>query len=374
MKKYRIWSLFLAAALLFSLCACGGSSPSEEGKAGSSSAMQGQSGDSAKDDSGNGGEAAGQDSAGTEMNQSSDSAGHELPALPMLTDTRPEEYQEYTFTTLNGDEVTFNRNTRKIVCLFGSQDVVAFGIPLLAYENSTEIEGYESFYEGAEKLLNSSPFSPEEILSFEPELILVNERMSESNIAALSKVAPVIPLYTDSIDFTTRLSYIGEIFGLEDSAEQLIAYADGLRDAMVQQLKDLGLSDKTLTLFTYMGAITIPPERGWFMNTILYDYVGLKRLPNVEKFMQDESGVAYEAISAEKLMEYEGDLVIYAGFGEGTISTYVTENVGWQSLKAVRENRVGILDITPYAQKGVILLEVQYRQILEALKAAAQIG
>ena len=123
-----------------------------------------------------------------------------------------------------------------------------------------------------------------------------------------------------------------------------------------------------------MGAITIPPERGWFMNTILYDYVGLKRLPNVEKFMQDESGVAYEAISAEKLMEYEGDLVIYAGFGEGTISTYVTENVGWQSLKAVRENRVGILDITPYAQKGVILLEVQYRQILEALKAAAQIG
>ena len=143
---------------------------------------------------------------------------------------------------------------------------------------------------------------------------------------------------------------------------------------MVQQVKDLGLSDKTLTLFTYMGAITIPPERGWFMNTILYDYVGLKRLPNVEKFMQDESGVAYEAISAEKLMEYEGDLVIYAGFGEGTISTYVTENVGWQSLKAVRENRVGILDITPYAQKGVILLEVQYRQILEALKAAAQIG
>ena len=108
------------------------------------------------------------------------------------------------------------------------------------------------------------------------------------------------------------------------------------------------------------------------MNTILYDYVGLKRLPAVEQFMQDESGVAYEAISAEKLKEYEGDMVIYAGFGEDTISTYVTENVGWQSLQAVQEDRVGIIDITPYAQKGVILLETQYSQILDALKKAGK--
>ena len=296
----------------------------------------------------------------------------EMPTLPVLTDTRPEEYEEYTFTTLNGDEVTFNRNTRKIVCVFGSQDVVAFGIPLLAYEGTTDITGYEEYYDGAAALVNTSPFSPEEILSYEPELILVNQRMSESNIEALSKIAPVIPLYTDSTDFATRLSYLGEIFGLTDSAKQLISYADGLRDYMVKELKDLGLSDKTLTLFTYMGAISIPPERGWFMNTILFDYVGIKRIPAVEEFMQDESGVAYEAISAENLKQYEGDMVIYAGFGEDTISTYVTENVGWQSLDAVKENRVGIIDITPYAQKGVILLQEQYSQLLAALKTAGQ--
>lgn len=291
--------------------------------------------------------------------------------LPRLTDTRPSEAQEATFTTLNGDQVTYNKNTRKIVCVSGSQDVVAFGIPLLAYEGTTDITGYESFYDGAAALLNSTPFSPEEILSYEPELILVNQKMSASNIAALSKIAPVIPLYTDSTDFTTRLTYIGEIFGLEDQAGQLADYAEALRESMVGKIQDLGLSDKTLTLFTYMGSISIPPERGWFMNTILYDYVGLRRLENVKNFMEDESGVAYEAISAEKLKEYEGDLVIYAGFGETTVSTYVSENVGWQSLDAVRENRVGIIDITPYAQKGVILLQNQYQQILNALKTAA---
>lgn len=294
--------------------------------------------------------------------------------FPELTDTRGEEYKENTFTTLNGDTVTYNMNTRKIVCVFGSQDVVAFGIPLLAYEGTTDTTGYEKFYEGASALINSTPFSAEEILSYEPELILVNQSMGSANIAALSKIAPVIPLYTDSTDFATRLNYIGEIFGLQDSAKQLVEYADSLKKAMTDQMQELGLRDKTLTIFTYMGAISIPPQRGWFMNTIIYDYVGIGRLEKVKEFMEDESGIAYEAISAEKLKDYEGDLVIYAGFGEKDISTYVSENVGWQSLNAVKENRVGIIDITPYAQKGVILLYDQYLQIFEALKTAAQIN
>ena len=142
---------------------------------------------------------------------------------------------------------------------------------------------------------------------------------------------------------------------------------------MIEKLKDLNLSDKTLTIYTYMGAVTIPPDRGWFMNTIIYDYAGIGRLPIVEEFMTDESGMAYQAISAERLKEYEGDLVIFAGFGESDLSTYVTENIGWQSLDAVKEDRVGIIDITPYAQKGVILLDNQYGQVLTALKAAGQI-
>ena len=297
-----------------------------------------------------------------------------LPVMPRLTDTRSEEYKENTFTTLNGDEVTYNMNTRKIVCVFGSQDVVGFGIPLLAYEGSTEIEGYEEFYGDAQALLNTSPFSPEEVLSYEPELILVNQRMNQSQIEQLSKIAPTIPLYTDSTDFATRLAYIGDIFGLQDSAQILISYAQALKDSMVQQLKDLNLSDKTLTIYTYMGNVTIPPDRGWFMNTIIYDYAGIGRLPIVEEFMTDESGMAYEAISAERLKEYEGDMVMYAGFGEDTISSYVTENIGWQSLDAVKENRVGVIDITPYAQKGVILLADQYSRVLEALKVAGGIA
>ena len=109
------------------------------------------------------------------------------------------------------------------------------------------------------------------------------------------------------------------------------------------------------------------------MNVIIYDYLGVKRLENVRAFMQDESGFAYEPISAENLKNYEGDLVFFAGDGQKTITTYVSENEGWKALRAVKENRVGVIDLTPYAQKGVILLYDQYYQILEALKTAAGI-
>ena len=291
--------------------------------------------------------------------------------FPIITDSRDKEEKMVDFITLNGNLVKYNQNTRKIVCTFGSHDVVAFGIPLLAYENSTEIAGFESFYLGASPLIYSTPISAEEILSYHPELILVNEKMDAETIKTLSNVAPVIPLYTDSTNFKQRLTYIGEIFGMNEEAKKLINYADSLKESMVNRIKQLSLQDKTVTLFTYMGGISIPPERGWFMNTIIYDYCGLKRKDNVYDFMNDESVIAYNTISSEKIKDYEGDLVIYAGFGEDTIPTYVSENPGWQNLDAVKENRVGILDITLFQQKGVILLYEQYLQVLNALKVAS---
>lgn len=290
--------------------------------------------------------------------------------FPVLTDTRDTEVKMNTITTLNGMEVTYNMNTRKIVCIHGSQDVVAFGIKLLAYEGTSDITGYEKYYDGASSLVNTSPFSAEEVMSYAPELILVNQRMSSTDIATLSKIAPTIPLYTDSNDFTQRLKYIGNIFGLKEHAEKLSKYAEDLKTSMINTMKGLGLTDKTLTIFTYMGNISIVPERGWFMNTIIYEYVGIKREQKVIDFMQNESTIAYEPISAERIKDYEGDMVMFASDGGTTISTYVTENIGWKSLRAVRENRVGVIDITPYAQKGVILLYNQYYQILEALKVS----
>lgn len=290
--------------------------------------------------------------------------------FPNIEDTRETTYKENTITTINGNSVTYNMNTRKIVCIFGSQDVVAFGIKLLAYEESTDITGYEKYYEGAKQLKNSSPFSYEEVYSYHPELILVNEKMNSSNITTLSKICPVIPLLTDSEDFNNRLKLIGNIFGLEESAKKLVSYADGLKTKMLDTLNKLDLGDKTLTIYTYMGGVSIVPERGFFMNTIIFNYLGVERLDIVKEFMQNESQLAYEPIADSNIKDYEGDLVFFASQGGKTISTFVSEKPGWKILKSVRENRVGVINMDTFAQKGVILLFDQYSQILDAFKVA----
>ena len=69
--------------------------------------------------------------------------------------------------------------------------------------------------------------------------------------------------------------------------------------------------------------------------------------------------------------EYEGDLVIFAGLGEASIPDSVKTNEGYKSLKAVKENRVGCIDMILYSFKDALYMEAQYNQILEALKVAS---
>ncbi|MCR5490697.1 MAG: hypothetical protein K6F32_01035, partial [Bacilli bacterium] len=212
------------------------------------------------------------------------------PDFPMLTDTRPEEEETAVFKTLNGERVEDNKNTRKIVCIFGSPDVVSFGIKILAYEKTTETKGFESLYGDAVALTMN--YSAEEVLSYHPELILVNQAMSQTQRETFSKIAPVIPLYNDSDDVSVRLNYIGEIFGLEESATKLISYAETLQQKTIDEINSWGLGGKTLTVFTYMGGITIPPSRNFFFATILYDYLKFERLQIVKDFMEDDSILA----------------------------------------------------------------------------------
>ena len=314
-----------------------------------------------------------------------------LPEIPVLEDTRPLEAEEYTFTTLSGDSVTYNRNTRRIVALSGAGDLAAFGIKPLAvlaeqvvldsYPTFFEgvsvlaeqavLDSYPTFFEGVSVLEYSQPFNLEEILSYEPELILVYQLMEEENIEQLEKIAPVIPLYRESFDFAERLGYIGEIFGLEEQAQALIDYAAQLQESALTAISDLGLSDKTVSVFYYMDGVSIPPSEYWYFNKILYDYLGMAYTQAAQDFLSDPNNGPFTPISNELLANYEGDLVLYADImGTGEIPEALSTNPGWQNLAAVKEDRIGVLDAVLYAEKDVLYLRAQYEGILSALEKA----
>ena len=240
-----------------------------------------------------------------------------------------------TFTDLNGNEVTYNMNTRRIVALSGAGDLVAFGIRPLAVSGSTTTSGYESFFKGVDLLDYNTPFNAEEILSYKPELILVYQNMEQDNIDKLTKIAPVIPLYRESFDFEVRLGYIGEIFGLEENAETLIEYAEQVKEAQLAKIEGMGIKDKTVSIFYYAQGVSIPPTDSWYFNKIIYDYLGMKRLPIAEEFLENADN-PFTPISNESLRNYEGDIVIYADLSAAGLEPEIPEilqtNPGWKTL------------------------------------------
>lgn len=302
-----------------------------------------------------------------------DSKKEDFPTVPILEDTRDHSAKkEKTITTLNGDSVTYNMNTDKIVSLSSAGDLVSMGIRPLAVDGNAYTTGYNKFFNGVELLKNTQPFDPEEVLSYKPELILVYNTMEKSDIDRLKLIAPVIPIYFDTYDYNLRVSYIGELFGLKENADKLITYAEDTQKAILDEIKKMGIEDKTVTIFTSLQGITIPPDyNGAFaFNHILYDVLKFKKLKIVDDFLNDHSSQAYAAISNEKLKDYEGDLTIYAALDGYEIPEQVSSNVGWKSLKAVKENRVGVINMLLYSFKDILYMEAQYSELLSALKIA----
>ena len=126
---------------------------------------------------------------------SSNNTKLDLPEMPTLVDNREENVKMKTITTLNGDEVTYNANTRKIVALGCAGDILSLGLRPLAVDGNANSNGYEDYFYGVEKLKNTQPFDPEEVLSYYPDLILTYDTMEQKDIAKLEKIAPVIPIY-----------------------------------------------------------------------------------------------------------------------------------------------------------------------------------
>lgn len=123
--------------------------------------------------------------------------------VDILEDTRSETVEMTTITTLNGDEVTYNKNTRRIITLSGTGDVLALGIRPYACDGNVITTGYEDFFTNEVSILNyTQPFNSEELMMYHPDVILVYDTMDISDINKLKKVASqaVIPIYYEEYD------------------------------------------------------------------------------------------------------------------------------------------------------------------------------
>ncbi len=299
----------------------------------------------------------------------------EIESLPVLEDTRGTENENATITDALDREVTYNKNARKIVTLAWESDLIGLGVKPLAVSNTNEAlaEMYASFYKDVEFIDTYNNNFYEAVMAYQPDLII--STTNATWVGNLEKIASTIAVDYAEQDYAVRLNRLAEIFGLQDNAKKLIDYATETKNNAVKKAEQMGLKDKTVTVFGSMQNLMIAHVDFWGAkyDTILFEEFGMKKTQAVEEYLAEANAnnTLFSGVSSEAVPNYEADYTLYCDMtGLKEIPPTVQSNPGWMSLKAVQENRVGIIDFGLYAIKDLICLGEQYNQLFSALEVA----
>lgn len=268
-------------------------------------------------------------------------------------DTTKEE-AVLTIRTVRGD-VEIPDNPKRIVATYGMGDVLALGVkPVATYD--TKGSAYEKEVEG---LPVWEKFEPEEIMQYDPDLILV---VNEEKIDEFSKIAPTVYIPFTTLNMEERITFLGEVLNKkEEAAKVLSEFKEKINNAK-KQLNSKGIIDKKFSIFESNpnGGVWVYGDKWGRGGDLIYSQLGFKA-PDViqnEVIGKDQ----YREISIETIKDYAGDYIIFSGeIGE------LANNPVWQSIPAVKEGHVIPIDFTLFYDIDIYSSNVQLDYIMDKL-------
>ncbi|RLV56667.1 iron ABC transporter substrate-binding protein [Aeromicrobium phragmitis] len=219
----------------------------------------------------------------------------------------------------------------------------------------------------------------ESIVAAEPDLIIGGYRFSDSydEIKAQNPDAVVIEIEPrqgedHASELKRQVEILGEIFGREDDAEEIIAEYD---DAVSAAKEAYNGEDTVVGLITSGGEISYSaPVTGRSIGVL---YPTLELVPAIEQQADDVShgdDISVEAIAAANpdwivVLDRDG-----AGVGEGEYrpaEELISGSQALASVTAVTEDQVVYLDPNFYLTEDIQAYTSLYEQIAEAFSASA---
>lgn len=183
---------------------------------------------------------------GSDDNTSSDSAAANA------------EESEVTIENMYG-EATYNTNPETVVAIGTAVDnLLALGITpdvIVERGDDADADWKNPQLEDVERIPVSEDFPLEEVASHDPDLVVGDTyRIDEDTYNELSKVTNVLPGMDQDANWEPQLQALGEIYGLEDKAQQVIDDDEEAFAAVRDELP--GLEGKT--------ALTVQDRGGQF--------------------------------------------------------------------------------------------------------------
>ena len=326
MKK---WIAFLLAALmLLSLTACGGTNPAAD------TTPEAEAVEAAPE------AAPAEEAAEPEA---------EIETEPEPEPEAEEEVRAVTVTDMSGDEVTITGEVESIVNLWpaGTSSFFVMGagdlITAMAVNNAGIINSWcKVFYPAAADIPAMGGTTPavEELLNLDPDLVIVHPMTVSDGYAQQVRDAgiPAININFSTYDtMITSYTMLGEALGGEyqeklDTWCEMIAEKQAATEAITA---DLGDDDRPVVYYIAGQADSLTTTMG--ANSICADWTRLAGGVYATTLMDEPNTTE---VTAEELFAIDPDVIIVGGTYQHQLVEELQSTDGWKDLSAVVNGRV----------------------------------
>lgn len=234
---------------------------------------------------------------------------------------------ERTIQTSFGD-VKVPETPKRVIATYGMGDLIALGVkPVATYQTSGT-----AYEKEVADLPVWNQFEAEEIMAFDPDLILV---VNQEQYDEVSKIAPTILIPFTQLSMDERVTYLGEILNKQEEAKKALAdFKEKIAKAK-ETLNQRGITSQNFSIFeaSSNGGIWVYGDKWGRGGDLLYSQLGLNAPDIIQKeiIAKDQ----YRELSMESVQDYAGDYIIFSGeLGS------LLDNPVWNSIPAVKAGNV----------------------------------
>lgn len=257
-----------------------------------------------------------------------------------------------TVTDVRG-EVEIPAEPQRIVDLSGNSDILSIlGYKVIGTANSdaydyTKFPSYlEETLKGAEILGYSmqDTMDVEAVMNLNPDLIVIST-VQEKMYDQLSEIAPTVMIQLEALNWKEDVKAFAKVFNKEDAANKWLADYEAKAKEAGEKIKSEYGEDTTYLSFLASGGQFFVFDGAGF-GSVLYEDMGLKK----PEGMPEQSDISLPVVTYEGLASIKADYIFAIATAEDLAQ--LQSNAIWNSLPAVKEGKVVILDSSPYFNQG----------------------
>lgn len=260
--------------------------------------------------------------------------------------------KKITVTDVRG-EVEIPANPERIVDLSGNSDILSIlGYKVVGTANSDAYD-YTKFPTYLEETLNGAEIlgysmqdtmDVEAVMNLNPDLIVIST-VQEKMYDQLSEIAPTVMIQLEALNWKDDVKAFAKVFNKEDVANKWLAdYEAKAKEAGDKIKAKYGENTTYLSFLASGGQFFIFDGAGF--GSVLYEDMGLAK----PEGMPEQSDISLPVVTYEGLASIKSDYIFLISTPEDL--KQLESNAIWNSLPAVKEGKVVVLESSPYFNQG----------------------